>query len=374
MANKHANLNELFTAIANAIRIADDSVTGNLVADDFPDIIANIETGIDTTETANPASSPDIRSGKIAYVNGTKVTGDMPDISLNAPTISIGSDGVITAKVTQSISGYLTATSNQATKSLSTQNGGEFTPTTSLQTIVSAQTYCLGDIKIKAMPTVSHANPQTPTLDTTNKKIVAKHTQPVGYIATQTTTEATASINMVNGGNTITPSASTQTAIAAATYAINAINVGPIPSTYKQIATGYKYVDGEHEMTVSGLSFKPSNIIGVPLGGRGSAAFSDISNGESLGTIDANNDILRSPLLYFYYLNGVGAVGIGNIVGENTEVTEPLSTAVYSAATINFGMSYYDDFTVNSDGFTIILYDDTADDNMFIGWWYYICW
>ena len=79
-------------------------------------------------------------------------------------------------------------------------------------------------------------------------------------------------------------------------------------------------------------------------------------------------------MLYFYYLNGVGAVGIGNIVGENAEVTEPLSTAVYSAATINFGMSYYDDFTVNSDGFTIILYDDTADDNMFIGWWYYICW
>lgn len=262
MANKHANLNELFTAIANAIRIADDSVTGNLVADDFPDIIANIETGIDTTETVNPAGKPDIRSGKIAYVNGTKVTGDMPDISLNAPTISVGSDGVITAKVTQSTSGYLTATSNQATKSLSTQNGGEFTPTTSLQTIVPAQTYCLGDIKIKAMPTVSHANPQTPTLDTTNKKIVAKHTQPVGYIATQTTTEATASINMVNGGNTITPTKSTQTAIAASTYAINAIQVGAIPSTYKRV---YKNTYSISEtssntdtITVSGIGFTPT--------------------------------------------------------------------------------------------------------------------
>lgn len=87
MANKHSNLSELFTAIANAIRVADDNITGPLVADDFPDIIANIESGIDTTLGAEGAGPNDIVSGKRAYVNGLLVEGLL---SPNASDIKTG--------------------------------------------------------------------------------------------------------------------------------------------------------------------------------------------------------------------------------------------------------------------------------------------
>lgn len=87
MANKHSNLSELFTAIANAIRVADDNITGPLVADDFPDIIANIESGIDTTLGTEGAGPNDIVSGKRAYVNGLLVEGLL---SPNASDIKTG--------------------------------------------------------------------------------------------------------------------------------------------------------------------------------------------------------------------------------------------------------------------------------------------
>lgn len=74
----HKNLSELFTAIANAIRAVDDTIVGKLKADDFPTIISNIQTGIDTTLPVNEAAAAgDIVSGKKAFVNETLVTGTL---------------------------------------------------------------------------------------------------------------------------------------------------------------------------------------------------------------------------------------------------------------------------------------------------------
>ena len=90
---KYTTLNSLFTAIADSIRTKKGITDGSkIIADNFPDEIAEIETGIDTTISFNAATASDIRTNKKAYVNGSLITGNFAGIdttiSSNAATAS----------------------------------------------------------------------------------------------------------------------------------------------------------------------------------------------------------------------------------------------------------------------------------------------
>lgn len=96
MANVYNSITDLFKAIANSIRNKTGE-TSTIIADDFPVIINNIITLKDGSKDGT-ATAEDIIKGKIAYVNGQKVTGKISiqentEIGINPITLAY-SDGV----------------------------------------------------------------------------------------------------------------------------------------------------------------------------------------------------------------------------------------------------------------------------------------
>ena len=133
------------------------------------------------------AAAGDILSGKTAYAGGRKITGTIPGrgaadltasgaaVSVPAghypeavsksvatadqatPGISVGSNGLITASVTQG-AGYVAAGTRSATRQLATQAGTTITPGTSAKTAVAAGRYTTGAVTVAGDANLVAAN------------------------------------------------------------------------------------------------------------------------------------------------------------------------------------------------------------------------
>lgn len=186
MARKHQTLTSLFDAIAAAIR-GKTGGTAPIVADDFPEVISGITTGVELPALSNPAGAAQILSpyeaidgtgakmtGTIASKTASNVTVSGRTVTVPAgyypsqvsksiatatqatPSISVSSAGLITASATQS-AGYVSAGTKSATKQLTTQAAQTITPGTTDKTIASGR-YLTGTQTIKGDANLVAAN------------------------------------------------------------------------------------------------------------------------------------------------------------------------------------------------------------------------
>ena len=109
-------------------------------------------------KTVSPSTSKQTVTPDADYDGLSKVTVNAMITATQAtPSITVGSDGLITASATQS-AGYVAAGTKSATKQLTVQAAKTVTPTTSNQTAVASGRYTTGAVTVKGDSNLKAAN------------------------------------------------------------------------------------------------------------------------------------------------------------------------------------------------------------------------
>ena len=181
-----------------------------------------LSTQAGTTITPTKSSQTAIAANK--YAIGTITVGPIPNnyiVPTGTVTISANGVGIDVAQ-------YATANVSVDAPTINLQNK-TVAPATSAQTITADNGYDgLGTVTVSAMPSGSVA--VTTISVNSSGLITATATKTAGYIAAGTTS-GTLQLS-TQAGKTVTPSTSTQTAIASGKYTTGTITVAAIPSEY----------------------------------------------------------------------------------------------------------------------------------------------
>lgn len=172
--------------------------------------------GVELPELSNPASEEEVFANKqLIDENGEVITGTFTiDNELNTQENLINQ--------------IATALENKAVATPALQEK-TVSPSTSSQNVIPDTGFDgLSKVTVNAMPTATQATPSISV--NSNGLITASATQSAGYVSNGTKS-ATKQLT-TQAAKTITPSTSSQTAVASGVYTTGAVTVGAIPSTY----------------------------------------------------------------------------------------------------------------------------------------------
>lgn len=200
------------------------------------------------------------------------------DLATLIAQISSGSGGSVTVVETQDSHGGTIVSISGTTVTLQAKT---VTPSTSQQVISPDSGYTgLSQVTISAVETASHPDP-TITVSSAGL-ITASHVQSTGYVTGSTTT-ATQQLS-TQAAATITPTKSSQTAVASGKYTTGAVTVAAIPAAYQDVtgvtAAAGDVVSGKDIVNSSGTIVHGSLVIQHYYTGSGDPSSSLGSNGD----------------------------------------------------------------------------------------------
>ena len=231
-------------------------------------VIMSVESvdGGTNTNDATLSSGAQMLQGVTAYSKGTKYIGTIATVEGPTPDISVSSDGLIAASVSNPKGYQAESTNKTTTQQLTTKGATTITPSSSSQTAVNSGVYTTGKITVSAVPTET----KTITANGTYSPSAGKYFSSVEVaIAGDTPTYQS---------KTVSPSASVQTVTADSGYdalsdvTVNAVqteakSVTPTTSTQKVTPTSGKYltevsvgaIKTETKSVTSNGTYKPTN-------------------------------------------------------------------------------------------------------------------
>lgn len=207
---------------------------------------------VELPELSNEGSASDLLSGKqLINGNGNVVTGTIQtktasDLTVSGSTITVppgyyASGAIQSVHIAQRANTTMSTTVDDANDKITitasnNQEAGYVTASNKTATKVislsaSGATVTASDGTNKVSKSVSTATQATPNISVdANGKITANSTQTAGYV--QAGTKSATKQLTTQAAKTITPTKSSQTAVASGVYTTGAVTVGAIPSEY----------------------------------------------------------------------------------------------------------------------------------------------